>query len=274
MALSEGTMGVIAPVAALGTLLPVGVGLARGEVPSALQFAGIAVAIAGVVLASGPEFVQPGSVRASGELYDANSLTLTTAALEAGALAYRVGLVPDDPKLLLDALEDQLVRADCVISTVGQSARSQHALTEVVKRLGTVRTERLDIEPGGSVSYGRIGFDNTPYFGLPGDAATALIAFELVVRPALRRMLGSTQVQRPVVRARLTTALRSSAGVRSYVPAWLDVHDNVYVITPTGSPSHIASYGRANALVVVDPDTAEVPEGTAVTALLLERRNP
>jgi drug/metabolite transporter (DMT)-like permease len=55
MALAGGTMGVVAPIAALGALLPVTVGLARGEVPSGLQVAGIAVAIAGVVLASGPE---------------------------------------------------------------------------------------------------------------------------------------------------------------------------------------------------------------------------
>jgi molybdopterin molybdotransferase len=225
-----------------------------------------------VVLAIGSDFVQPGEPRKTGELYDANSLSLTTAALEAGALAYRVGLVPSE-RQLTDTLEDQLVRADCVIATVGQSRASQQALTEVVRRLGTVRTERLAVEPGGSVTYGRIGFDNTPYFGLPGDPATALVAFELIVRPALRRMLGSTQVQRPTVRARLTAGVRSSAGVRSFVPAWLDVRDNVYVVEPTGSPAQIASYGRANALVVVDSDTTDVPEGTAVTALLLERRN-
>ena len=226
-----------------------------------------------VVLASGSEFVQPGAVRRLGELYDANSLSLTTAALEAGALAYRVGLVPEHTQLL-DTLEDQLVRADCVVATVGPSAASQQALHDVVRRLGTVRTERLAVEPGGSVTYGRIGLDETAYFGLPGDPASALVAFELLVRPALRRMLGSTQVQRPVVRARLTTGLRSSVGVRSYVPAWLDVRDNVYVIEPTGSPAQLASYGRANALIVLDAPTTEVREGETVTALLLERRNP
>ena len=226
-----------------------------------------------VVLATGGEFVQPGAARRTGEFYDANSLSLTTAALEAGALAYRVGLVPD-ARELLDTMEDQLVRADCIITTVGPSAASQQALNDVVRRLGTVRTERLAVEPGGSVSFGRIGFDDTVYFGLPGDPASALVAFELLVRPALRRMLGSTQVQRPVVRARLTAGVRSSAGVRSYVPAWLDVRDNVYVIEPTGSPAQLASYGRANALVVIDAATTEVPEGATVTALLLERRNP
>ncbi|MCU1677497.1 MAG: molybdopterin molybdochelatase, partial [Frankiales bacterium] len=226
-----------------------------------------------VVLASGPEFVQPGATRRSGELYDANSLSLTTAALEAGALAYRVGLVPDDRRQLLDALEDQLVRADLVLSTVGLSASSQQTLTGVVEQLGAVRTEQIAMEPGGVVTYGRIGFDDTPYFGLPGDPAAALVAFEVIVRPALRRMLGSTQVQRPLVRARLTAAVRSSPGVRSYAPAFLDVRDNVYVIEPTGPAAQLASYGRANALIVIEPELTEVAEGTAVTALLLERRN-
>jgi drug/metabolite transporter (DMT)-like permease len=54
-ALAGGTMGVVAPIASMGALLPVTVGLARGEVPSGLQIAGIVVAILGVVLASGPE---------------------------------------------------------------------------------------------------------------------------------------------------------------------------------------------------------------------------
>jgi molybdopterin molybdotransferase len=227
-----------------------------------------------VLLASGPDLVPLGAQRAAGQSYDANTLGLTTAATEAGALAYRVGIVPSDPHGLNDALEDQLVRADCVIATSGGSAAARTVLTEVLGRLGTVRTERLAIEPGGDVSYGRIGGDATPFVGLPGDPAAALVAFELVVRPMLRRMLGSDQVHRPAVRARLTAALRSTAGVRSYVPAWLDVRDNVYVITPTGAPSQIASYGRANALVVVDPDTTDVAEGATVTALLLERRNP
>jgi molybdopterin molybdotransferase len=227
-----------------------------------------------VLLASGSDLVPLGSQRAAGQSYDVNTLGLTTAATEAGALAYRVGIVPADPTLLNDALEDQLVRADCVIATSGGSAAARTVLTEVLGRLGTVRTERLAIEPGGEVSYGRIGVDGTPFVGLPGDPAAALVAFELVVRPLLRRMLGSDQVQRPVVRARVTAGVRSSAGVRSYVPAWLDVRDNVYVVTPTGSPAQLASYGRANALVVVDPETTDVPEGTTVTALLLERRNP
>ena len=62
-ALAGGTMGVIAPIAALGTLLPVTVGLARGEAPSALQLAGMAIAIAGVILASGPELSGGASAR-------------------------------------------------------------------------------------------------------------------------------------------------------------------------------------------------------------------
>ncbi|MFN2538696.1 MAG: EamA family transporter [Mycobacteriales bacterium] len=62
-ALAAGTMGVIAPIAAAGAVVPVVVGLARGETPSALQLAGIAVALGGVILASGPELSGGAPVR-------------------------------------------------------------------------------------------------------------------------------------------------------------------------------------------------------------------
>lgn len=227
-----------------------------------------------VVLSVGPELVEPGHQRGNEQVYDANSVSLTAAAMEAGAVAYRVGIVPDDPRQLLDALEDQLVRADCILTTVGRSERSQKVLTEVVRRLGEVRSDRIGIEPGGLVSYGRIGFDRTPYFGLPGDPVGAMVAFEVLVRPVLRRMLGSVQVHRPVVRARITQAARSRPDALTYLPAWLDVRDNAYVVTPTGAADTIAAYGRANALVVLDAGAGEVAEGAPVTVMLLERRAP
>jgi molybdopterin molybdotransferase len=111
-------------------------------------------------------------------------------------------------------------------------------------------------------------------FGLPGNPVSALVSFETFVRPALRRMLGATPIERPRVRAATTQPLRSPAGKRSFVRVALDVRDGAYAVTPVSGPgSHLlAGMARANALAMVPEDVEEVPAGGAVEVLVLERR--
>ena len=89
-----------------------------------------------VVVSTGSELVEPGLPLAPGRIPDSNSLALTAAAVEAGAQAYRVGIVPDDPARLLDTLEDQLVRADVLVTSGGVSVGAYDVVKEVLSRLG------------------------------------------------------------------------------------------------------------------------------------------
>ncbi|MHB1801516.1 MAG: molybdopterin molybdotransferase MoeA, partial [Actinomycetes bacterium] len=74
-----------------------------------------------VVLSTGSELVEPGQSIGPGQISDSNSFMLTAAARDAGATAFRVGIVPDDPRRLMTAIEDQLIRADLVLTTGGVS---------------------------------------------------------------------------------------------------------------------------------------------------------
>lgn len=225
-----------------------------------------------VVLSTGSELVEPGTPVGPGQHPDANSLALTTACIEAGAIAYRVGIVRDDNRSLLDTLEDQLVRADLLVLSAGTSLSSYDAVREVLSRLGKVAFQDVAMDPGSLHGFGTIGPDATPVFGLPGDAVGAQVSFEAFVRPALRRMLGVTQLNRPMVSARAAADLTSPAGRRSFVRAWLEVKDGAYVVTPVASTSVIAGLSRANALAVVPEPVEHVPAGTAVQVVMLERR--
>ena len=227
-----------------------------------------------VVVSTGSELVEPGTPLQPGQLYDSNSLALTTACIEAGAIAYRVGIIPDDGRRLLDALEDQLVRADVLVTTGGVSVGAYDVVKEVLSRLGTVGFHRVAMQPGMPQGFGTIGPDSTPVFGLPGNPVSAQVSFEAFVRPALRRMLGAEQVMRPVVSAVSTADLRSSAGKRSFLRVWLEVKDGAYVVSPvSGSGSHlIAGMARANALAVVPEGVELVASGSAVQVMVLERR--
>ncbi|MDQ1704377.1 MAG: molybdopterin molybdotransferase [Frankiaceae bacterium] len=227
-----------------------------------------------VVLSTGSELVDPGTPLTPGKIPDANSTLLTTAAREAGGTAFRVGIVPDDPRQLLDTLEDQLIRADAVVTSGGVSVGAFDVVKEALGRLGEVRFDRVAMQPGMPQAFGLIGPDHTPFFGLPGNPVSAYVSFEVFVRPALRRMLGVEPINRPTVRARLSEPLSSPPGKRSFARAHLAVDHGTYTVTPVGgSGSHlIASLAGANALVVVPEKTTELEAGATVTVMLLERR--
>ncbi len=227
-----------------------------------------------VVVSTGSELVEPGFPLGPGQLHDSNSLALTTACIEAGAIAYRVGIVPDDGRRLLASLEDQLVRADVLVTSGGVSVGAYDVVKEVLSRIGTVGFHKVAMQPGMPQGFGTIGPDSTPVFGLPGNPVSAMVSFEAFVRPALRRMLGDEQTARPSVSAISTADLRSPAGKRSFLRVWLEWRDGAYVASPvSGTGSHLlAGMARANALAVVPEDVDGIQAGNAVRVLLLERR--
>jgi len=228
-----------------------------------------------VVLSTGDELVEPGLPPASGQISDSNSYVLTTAAREAGAVAFRVGVVPDKPRVLLDTIEDQLIRADMVITSGGVSAGAYDVVKQVLGRLGRMRFEKVAMQPGMPQGFGRIGPDETPIFTLPGNPVSAYVSFEVFVRPVLRRMLGVEPLQRPTVRAVCKEPMRSTVGKRTYARAQLDVVEGRYVVRPVGgSGSHLVNdLAHANALIVVPERMTDVPAGSTVNVMVLERRH-
>ncbi|MDP9398661.1 MAG: molybdopterin molybdotransferase MoeA [Actinomycetota bacterium] len=227
-----------------------------------------------VVLSTGSELVEPGSVLGPGQIPESNSSTLTAAALEAGALAFRVGIVPDDPGQLLDAIEDSLVRADVVLTTGGVSVGAYDVVKEALGTLGTVRFDKVAMQPGMPQGFGTVGRDATPIFTLPGNPVSAYVSFEVFVRPVLRRLLGIEPVQRPLVDAVVLEGFSSPPGRRQYVRAALDPSELGYAVRPVGGRgSHLVKdLARSDALIVVPEEVREVPEGATVQVAVLERR--
>ena len=228
-----------------------------------------------VILSTGSELVEPGQPTTSGQIHESNSFILTTAAREAGALAFRVGIVPDEPRQLLDAIEDQLIRADLVLTSGGVSVGAYDVVKEVLSRLGTVEFDRVAMQPGKPQGFGTIGPDSTPIITLPGNPVSAYVSFEVFVRPVIRRMLGVEPLHRPMVLAVALEPLSSPAGKRQYARAWLDVQEGRYVVRPVGGPgSHlVGDLAQANAFMVIPEQVTEVPAGSAVEVMVLERRH-
>ncbi|MBF9071607.1 molybdotransferase-like divisome protein Glp [Streptacidiphilus fuscans] len=223
-----------------------------------------------VVLSTGSELVQPGSPVGPGQITDSNSFALTAAARDAGAIAYRVGGVPDDAERLREVIDDQLIRADLIVTSGGVSVGAYDVVKEALGERVSFR--KLRMQPGKPQGFGVLeGSDGpVPILALPGNPVSAYLSFELFVRPAIRAMLGATDIHRPVVTARLTEGLGSPAGRRQFARGSYDPAAGT--VTPVGGAgSHLlGALAHANALIVVPEDATSVAAGAEVETVLLD----
>lgn len=223
-----------------------------------------------VVLSTGNELTEPGASLAPGRIWDSNSFMLAAAAREAGCLAFRHGPVPDDPLQVLPAIEDQLLRADLLVTSGGVSMGGEHdVVKETLSRLGTVRFRKVAMQPGMPQGFGTVGEDQTPIFTLPGNPVSAYVSFQLFVLPALGALQGDRTRRLPTTAATLTGPLRSSPGKRSFLRGVLDRAAGT--VTPlSGQGSHqIATLGKANALIIVPEWVVQLREGDEAEVLCL-----
>src|SRR6185312_16633873 len=160
------------------------------------------------------------------------------AAREAGAIAYRRSGVPDDPKGVLPALEEQLAHADLLITTGGVSMGGEHdAVKAALSKLGTVTFRKVAMQPGMPQGFGVLGPERQPLFTLPGNPVSAYVSFLLFVRPALDALRDLPALRQRVLTAALTDDVRSPEGRRSYLRGVLD--DTQETVAPlTGQSSH------------------------------------
>jgi molybdopterin molybdotransferase len=223
-----------------------------------------------VVLSTGNELTEPGTPLVPGRIWDSNSYMITAAAREAGAVAVRHAIVPDDLAGVLPALEEQLLRADLLITTGGVSMGGEHDVVKAaLSSLGTVTFRKVAMQPGMPQGFGTIGDHRIPIFTLPGNPVSAYVSFQLFVRPAIGALQDDLTGFLPTVRATLDGPVRSPAGRRSYLRGVLS-QDKTRVTPLSGQGSHqIAALGKANALIVVPERTQSLQDGDAAEVLVL-----
>ena len=224
-----------------------------------------------VIVSIGDELVEPGQPRDPGDVFDANGHALASAVTDAGGRAFRVAAVPDELSALAETIEDQLVRADLVITTGGLSAGQGDTVKEVLAPLGSVRFDAVAMVPGRQLGLGTV--EDTPIFCLPGDPVTAQIAFETFVRPVLRQIAGRRNLHRSSLPASISTGWHSPPGKREFVPVRLTGSPSRgYAAVPASPPGAIRLLGlaRANAIAVVPETTHTVVAGETLHCLLLD----
>ena len=224
-----------------------------------------------LVLSTGSELIEVGHTPSFGEVTDSNSYLIASAARDAGADARRTGIVPDDHSALLDALESVLLRADILVTTGGVSMGAFDIVKQALSEIGTVEFTRVAMQPGKPQGFGHLG-NRVPIFCLPGNPVSALVSFEVFVRPAIRKLLGKRNLQRATVQAVALETVESPRGIRQYRRGILhrEATGGYSVSMVGGAGSHlIASMASANCLAIIDEDVTEVVAGSRVTVMPL-----
>lgn len=218
------------------------------------------------VVATGSELVEPGETLGPGRIHDSNSLLLATLVADAGCLVTEARHLPDDPRVLRDWLASREA-CDALIFSGGVSVGAYDVVRQVLGDLGTVRFDRVAMQPGKPQAFGALP-DGTPVFGLPGNPVAVAVSFEAFVRPALLRLSGRADVLRPTWRAVAEVGWRSPAGRRQYMPVTLGADRGTPTVRPAtagGSGSHlVGGLALADGFAIVPEDAEQVAPGEVV----------
>ena len=142
------------------------------------------------VMCVGGELVDISRTPGNGQVYDVNSYALAAAGRDAGAEVSRVGIVDTDHKELREVVEGQLNRAEVVVIAGAVGGAAAESVRSVLGELGEMEVTRIAMHPGSVQGFGQLGPEGVPVFLLPANPVSALVVFEVMVRPLIRLSLG------------------------------------------------------------------------------------
>ncbi|RAU96974.1 molybdopterin molybdenumtransferase MoeA [Mycobacterium colombiense] len=215
-----------------------------------------------LVISTGSELVTPGTALRPGQIYESNSIMLAGAVRDAGAELVAVATAEDEVAQFSSIIDRYAGDADLIITSGGVSAGAYEVVKDAFGREGDQGVEfvKVAMQPGMPQGVGRVA--GATIVTLPGNPVSALVSFEVFIRPALRRAMGLPDPDRPHRTAVLAEALTSPRGKRQFRRAVLA--DDAGTVTSYGPPAshHLRWLASANGLLDIPEDVVEVPEGT------------
>lgn len=249
---------------------------------------------------TGNEILSVGEPPRAGAVYDSNRYTLFGLLTRLGVQVIDLGVVPDSPAQLQAALLQAAQQADVILTSGGASAGEADHLRSTLQELGDAAFWRIHMRPGRPLAVGRIDHNkimvkigSSPcassassyqknslltthrplVFGLPGNPVAAMVSFLAFVRPALLRLMGSTQAPAPLLRATCTEALHKKPGRTEYQRGWVSTAaDGTLQVRTTGNQGSgiLRSMVQANGLIVLGHNQGHVAAGEMVSVMMLE----
>lgn len=221
------------------------------------------------ILGTGDEVVEIDQPLQPGKIRNSNSYLLEAAVRRSGADARRLGIARDTVESLREKFSEAM-ESDLVITTGGVSVGDFDLVKDIMAEQGAINFWRINMRPGKPVAFGHIGA--VPLLGLPGNPVSAAVTFELFGRPVIRKMLGHTRLQRPMIEVVVEDGASERVQRRHYVRAHVEWRDGRYVARTTGNQGSniLTSLLGANAFVVVPEGGTVIRPGETAQAMMLD----
>src|SRR5881396_2278776 len=223
------------------------------------------------VFSTGDEIVDLDAPLGRGQIRDSNRYTLASAIRAVGAEPWVRGIVRDSPDALRAAFRE-VVAADAIVTSGGVSVGDHDFMKPVLSELGTIDFWAIAIRPGRPLAFGELndGDRRVPIFGLPGNTVSALVTFEIFVRPALLRMQGRANVSRPRAKARLTEPVDKIGTLRFFARGIHDPEGGTVRLTGPQGSGILRSMSLANCLIDLPVRPSRFEKGELVDVILTE----
>jgi molybdenum cofactor synthesis domain-containing protein len=222
------------------------------------------------VLSTGGEVTEPGRKLPPGKIFNINAYSLCAAVLESGGKPLYLGVAPDDRTKMRQALLKALESADMVVTSGGVSVGPKDITPQTVDSLGEpgVVFSGIAVKPGKPTTAALIG--QKPVFALPGHPTSALLVFQLLVRPVIERLSGRMSTE--VARVKASTGMRmfSAKGRRTFVMVKLrkDKNGLVAETVETGASGAITTLAKADGFVEIPENQQFIDKGEEVVVAL------
>lgn len=222
------------------------------------------------IISTGDELVDVGLMPSIAQIRNSNGYSLSAQARRLKAEVEILGIVKDTKEEISNIMRRGF-RKDILILSGGVSMGEYDLVGDVMKDLNTqIYFEKVALRPGKPVIFGRK--DTTFIFALPGNPVASLVTFELFIYPAIRKMMGFTDIQRTTLKASLETEILVRRKRREYRPALLRMHNNAWLVSPVewhGSADLLATT-MANCLLIVREDAEKLAAGQLVDVISLD----
>ena len=223
------------------------------------------------IIAIGSELVDPTDMPTPGKIRNSNSYALAACAQAAGAVPTILPIVSDDEESLAQVVSDATYDYDFIVTSGGASNGDFDFIKPVVEKLGELMMTTVNMRPGKAQTFGVV--KGTPVFGLPGNPAAAYCGFEMIIRPALRKMQGYSHFTRPTVMAKLATDTKKNDTRRLFLRSTLRKDaDGSYVVEPAKNQSSglFGVIQRSNCMAVLPEGQGGRSAGDLAECVLLD----
>lgn len=222
------------------------------------------------ILATGDELVGIELRPGVGQIRDSNSHTLKALTASYGGEPLLLGVARDNVQAVSEKLEQAVaLAADVIVSSAGVSVGAYDVVRTAVQQAGALDFWKVRMRPGKPLAFGQ--YRGIPFFGLPGNPVSSVVGFELFVRPAILKMSGRENLQKPLVWARVEEELHSD-GRESYLRATVEKVEGQYFARSAGGQGSniLSALSKANALLIVPEGVRAVARGSMLQAWMLD----